>query len=64
MHQRSQSTRAATAAVRQALQRVFHEATSISAVQRARSEGALIDTSDTQTISTEVEDKSSKNLLF
>jgi hypothetical protein len=24
----------------------------------------LIDTSDTQTISTEVEDKSSKNLLF
>jgi hypothetical protein len=56
MHQRSQSdpSNNNSTSVKRSL---FQAKRRRSAVQRARSEGALIDASDTQTISTEAEEK-------
>jgi hypothetical protein len=57
MHQRSQSDQSNNSSKSAKRSSVFQAKRRRSAVQRARSEGALIDTSDTQTISTEAEDK-------
>ncbi len=57
MHQRSQSDQSNNSSKSAKRSSLFQAKRRRSAVQRARSEGALIDTSDTQTISTEAEDK-------
>jgi hypothetical protein len=56
MHQRSQSDPSHNNS-KSAKRSLFQAKRRRSAVQRARSEGALIDTSDSQTISTEAEEK-------
>jgi hypothetical protein len=57
MHQRSQSDQTNNSSKSAKRSSLFQAKRRRSAVQRARSEGALIDASDTQTISTEAEEK-------